>query len=75
MREAKVYQRGVQGTLGQYDGFDPGNVSEVKSRSPFARHGINETKPMGYFARRSDLRMMRWLYVNGADAQDASTRL
>ena len=74
MRDAEVYERGVDGTYGEYAGFDPNNVSDVKCRSPSAQADRNEVKPMGYFVRRSDIRMMRWLLVNGADARDASTR-
>ena len=54
MRDAEVYKRGVR------VGFDPDNVGDVKSC----------IKPMGYFAMKGDLPMMRWLYVNGADTRD-----
>ena len=72
MRDAEVYARGVRGTYGEYVGFDPDNVRDVKS------WGVNDAdtldiiaiKPMGYFARNGDLPMMRWLYVNGADTRD-----
>ena len=68
MRDAKVYARGVRGTPGEYVGFDPDNVADVKSCSPH-RLG-SKVKPMGYFANEGDLLMMRWLYVNGADTKD-----
>ena len=68
MRDAKVYERGVDGTYGEYVGFDPDNVADVKSCSPH-RLG-SKVKPMGYFANEGDLLMMRWLYVNGADTRD-----
>ena len=72
MRDAKVYARGVVNTRGEYAGFDPDNVGDVKSAahrdegSPAA----NAVKPMGYFAMEGDLPMMRWLYDNGADTCD-----
>ena len=56
-------------------GFDPDNVSDIKllhranPHSPEAPD-MNEITPMGYFAGRGDLPMMRWLYDNGADARD-----
>jgi hypothetical protein len=73
MRNAEVYERGVTGTVGEYVGFDPDNVADVKN---FTRSVIgsgvdyNVIKPMGYFAYHGDLPMMRWLYVNGADTRD-----
>ena len=76
MREAKVYKLGVDGTLLEYDGFDPDNVADVKSLIPYDVHQTKDTciKPMAYFADEGDLPMMRWLYVNGADTrnEDAS---
>ena len=74
MRDAQVYERGVDGTLGEYAGFDPGNVGDVKSLSPNnTSYGITA---MGYFARDGDLPMMRWLYyVNGADTRDVDVPL
>ena len=72
LRDAKVYERGVGGTPGEYAGFDPDNVNDVKSA--FANDNDtpddNAIKPMGYFADKGDLPMMRWLYVNGADTRD-----
>jgi hypothetical protein len=68
MRDARVFKRGVDGTWDRYDGFDPDNVSDVKSCRPETKMK-KDIKPMGYFARRGDLRMMRWLYVNGADTR------
>ena len=72
MRRAKVYERGVIGEIGDYDGFDPGNVGDIKSlcRSSSASDTSYHIEPMGYFARRGRRRMMRWLYVNGADTRD-----
>ena len=72
MRDAEVYERGGDGALYEYDGFDPDNVEDVKML--FSRFGVetsnsNAIRPMGYFARIGDLRMMRWLYVNGADTR------
>ena len=67
MRDAQVYARGVASTWGEFDGFDPDNVGDVKSTS-FS--GESYIKPMGYFAKKGDLPMMRWLYVNGADTRD-----
>ena len=67
MRDAKVYERDVNGTYGEYVGFDPDNVADIKS---FSFSGKRDVKPMGYFAGMGDLPMMRWLYVNGADTQD-----
>ena len=72
MRDAKVYEKGVDRTYRDWVGFDPDNVADVKSTHPFDadRPGNNAIKPMGYFAKRGDLPMMRWLYVNGADTRD-----
>ena len=44
-------------------GFDPDNVMDVKEQGPLS---IPLT-PMSYFCGDSDLPMMRWLFVNGAD--------
>ena len=72
MRDAEVYARGVRGTRGEPDGFDPDNVADIKSFlwSGADADGDNALTPMGYFAKRGDLPMMRWLYVNGADTRD-----
>ena len=72
MRDAEVYARGVDGTHGEYVGFDPDNVTEVKSEGVDDKGtpDYNEITPMCYFAKKGDLRMMRWLYVNGADTRD-----
>ena len=77
MRDAKVYERGVGGTYGEYAGFDPDNVGDVKSDvcrddtfTALALLREDAIKPMGYFARIGDLSMMRWLYVHGADTRD-----
>ena len=64
MREAKVGEPGSEIT-----GFDPDNVVDIKHFA--ARDNDNHRiKPMGYFAQNGDLKMMRWLYVNGADTRD-----
>ena len=76
MRDAKVYKRGAThtGLRGNYDGFDPDNVGDIRS---FCSRGFNRSlskmslvRAMGYFAKDGDLSMMRWLYVNGADTRD-----
>jgi hypothetical protein len=71
MRDAEVYERGVVGGLFDYAGFDPDNVADLKS-TKWDGHdaSLHTVKPMGYFAQRGDLPMMRWLYVNGADTRD-----
>ena len=73
MRDAQVYERGVGGgTFRGFDGFDPDNVADVKTflfgNTDGSKSG--DVKPMGYFAQRGDLPMMRWLHVNGADTRD-----
>ena len=72
MRNAEVYARGVDGTEGDYVGFDPNNVGDVKSQQNYdaGMHAHHAITPMGYFAMMGDLPMMRWLYVNGADTRD-----
>ena len=72
MRNARVYERGVNGAWGEYVGFDPDNVADVKSHSPYDAdmHASHAITAMGYFAWKGDLPMMRWLYVNGADTRD-----
>ena len=70
MRDARVYEKGVDGTYGEYSGFDPDNLADAKSVSWYNAVAGDEIKPMGYFARKGDLPMMRWLYVNGADTRD-----
>ena len=64
MRRAAVYEIMPDGTPGEVVGFDPDNVRDVKRYLP------DTITPMGYFARKGDLAMMRWLYVNGADTRD-----
>ena len=66
MRDAKVYERYGQGFVG----FDPDNVADIKRTYAQKGDDIYRIKPMGYFAERGDLKMMRWLYVNGADTRD-----
>ena len=67
MRDAEVYERRGDNTFGDYAGFDPDNVADIKI---FYWDGKGYIKPMGYFAQKGDLLMMRWLYVNGADTRD-----
>ena len=78
MRDAEVYARGVNGILFEYAGFDPDNVADVKSvRGAYNADAADEhaIKAMGYFARKGDLPMMRWLYVNGADTRDVEVAI
>jgi hypothetical protein len=72
MRDAEVYERRNRETRGEYVGFDPDNVRDVKSYHPRDADArvSNAVTPMGYFAKKGDLPMMRWLYVNGADTRD-----
>ena len=74
MRNAEVYKRGVENRRGDYDGFDPDNVGGVRcffssgwGRS-ICRSG--NMRAMSYFARLSDLPMLRWLYINGAGTRN-----
>lgn len=66
MRDAEVYERYGQGVVG----FNPDNVDDIKRTSAQQGDDIYRIKPMSYFAERGDLKMMRWLYVNGADTRD-----
>ena len=72
MRDAKVYARGVVNTRGEYAGFDPDNVGDVKSAAhrDEGSPATNAVKPMGHFALMGDLPMMWWLYDNGANTRD-----
>ena len=70
MRDARVYERWVDGTHGEFVGFDPDNVADLKSAHWYDHGPHHNIKPMGYFAGMGDLPMMRWLYVNGADTRD-----
>ena len=65
MRDARVGEPG-----GEITGFDPDDVVGIKRVSGREDGDIYRIKPMGYFAQRGDLPMMRWLYVNGADTRD-----
>ena len=58
------------GEDGEITGFDPKNVVDIKHFSGKDHDDSYRMKPMGYFAQHGDLPMMRWLYVNGADAKD-----
>ena len=72
MRDAEVYERGVDGTYREYVGFDPDNIRDIKSGTAYDEDMADShaVTPMGYFAKKGDLPMMRWLYVNGADTRD-----
>ena len=70
MRDAKVYERGVRGTYEEFVGFGPDNVRDVKSVTWYDPGLGDAITPMGCFAEKGDLPMMRWLYVNGADTRD-----
>ena len=70
MRDAEVYERGVRGKNEEYVGFDPDNVGDAKSVTWWDPELADTVTPMGYFAEKGDLPMMRWLYVNGADTRD-----
>lgn len=63
MRDAEVYTSEGDEIVG----FDPDNVSDRKQL--YSSHN-SFIKPMGYFARKGDLPMVRWLYVKGADTRD-----
>ena len=71
MRDADVYERGVDGVFGKCVGFDPDNVGDTKCTIFSDDDAVN---PMRYFAEKGDLPMMRWLYVNGADSRDCGAR-
>ena len=68
MRDAEVGENFV------ITGFDPDNVVNIKCLSGIGSHGIYTIKPMGYFCWIGDLKMMRWLYVNGADTRDEDVK-
>jgi len=55
---------------GEITGFDPESTTSIKRVFGRQDDDIFKTRPMGYFAERGDLPMMRWLYVNGADTRD-----
>lgn len=63
MRDAEVYERGVDGVIDEYVGFDPDNVRDIKSIFADDARKYNHTavNPMCYFAEKGDLPMMRWL--------------
>ena len=54
MRDAKVYERGVDSAEGEYVGFDPNNVGDVKAAYHLPYRYSNGIKPMHYFARKGD---------------------
>ena len=64
MRGAKVGEPG-----GEITGFDPDDIVGLKSQAGTRYKGF-EMSPVGYFCRKGDLPMVRWLYVNGADPRD-----
>ena len=70
MRNAEVYDKTSDNSIGVYAGFDPDNVSDVQSIEEQHRVAEDLITPMGYFAEKGDLPMMRWLYVNGACTRD-----
>eukprot|EP00563_Minutocellus_polymorphus_P018489 CAMPEP_0197726576 /NCGR_PEP_ID=MMETSP1434-20131217/16262_1 /TAXON_ID=265543 /ORGANISM="Minutocellus polymorphus, Strain CCMP3303" /LENGTH=369 /DNA_ID=CAMNT_0043312553 /DNA_START=146 /DNA_END=1252 /DNA_ORIENTATION=- len=68
MRDAKVAEE----NYGERTGFDPDDVRGLR----YAKvRLVDEMSAMTYFAGKGDLPMMRWLYVNGADARDDGTRM
>ena len=71
MRNAKVGTMTISRVHGlstrTYAGFNPRNVQATATRDEKTSLKIS---PMSYFARKGDLPMMRWLYVNGADTRD-----
>ena len=74
MRKARVREiLWVNRTPGEFDGFDPNNVADVKRTSATSK--MSEVKPTGYFAGIGHLPMMRWLYVNGADTRDVDVAI
>ena len=66
MRDAEVYTHEGHELVG----FDPDNVSDRKEKYSWTSFADNSISPMGYFAGEGELKMMRWLYVNGADTRD-----
>ena len=62
MRDAKVRDE----MRGDITGFDPEEMGQKK----YAWCSDGVITPMGYFAGKGDLPMMRWLYANGADTRD-----
>ena len=53
-------------------GFDPNNVTKPMLGSPYDDEDYFKITPMGYFAQKGDLPMMRWLYANGANTRDTN---
>ena len=74
MKDARVYMSGDERVSGDESvGFDPDNVRDKKHKYSghyYQRREDNLITPMGYFAREGDVKMMRWLYVHGADTRD-----
>ena len=68
MRNAEVYTSEGDEIVG----FDPENVRDRKHKyiRDYRRREEFVITAMGYFAGEEDLKMMRWLYVNGADTRD-----
>lgn len=67
MKDAMVYMSGDE-----IVGFDPDTVRDKKQKyaDHYQQGEGNLITPMGYFAREGDVKMMRWLYVHGADTRD-----
>ena len=67
-----TYKKGVEGTRDEPVGFDPDNLADIRVSEP--RINFQKTEggvtAMGHFTRFGDLRMMGWLFVNGADTRD-----
>ena len=63
MRDANVGEPN-----GEITGFDLDDLEEFKALYGES-NWLYRISPMGYFAKRGDLPMMRWLYVNGADTR------
>ena len=63
LRDAKDEEKGYSLT-----GFYPEDISKAILANPIH---IGFITPMGYFVRKGDLPMMRWLYVHGFDTRDA----
>ena len=61
-----------RGKTAKRTGFDPNNVTKRMLASPYDDEDYFKITPMGYFAQKGDLPMMRWLYANGANTRDTN---
>ena len=61
-----------RGKTAKRTGFDPNNVTKRMLGSPYDDEDYFKITPMGYFAEKGDLPMMRWLYANGANTRDTN---